>query len=270
MIKELACIILSAIVLTGCSAGISEKETDISTSASQELTTQSSVESESEETISESEETVDEDWQVKAIYDNSDVWELSDTLQLGEASEKDTLEYCQYAVTDLDNDGYLEVVKYGSAGRDLNSYLRIYEVAEDGSIGEMDDSVLKGFDDGIPDFSLDEGPIGFYEDENGNRVYLVHDFISYGLEGQVNIYSLMTIRDNKVELDRVCRNELSKTESEETYTYQDGEGNEITEEEYEQIFAEFELKATDSFEFGWFTDITMDEIKGSAEKVSKK
>ena len=268
MKKELACIILSAIVLTGCSAGVSEQETDISTSASQESTTQSSVESESKETLFESEETVDEDWQVKAIYDNSDVWELSDTLQLGEASEKDTLEYCKYAVTDLDNDGYLEVVKYGIAGRDLNSYLRIYEVAEDGSIGEMDDSVLKGFDDGIPDFFLDEGAIGFYEDENGNRVYLVHDLISYSLEGQVNIYSLMTIRDNKVELDRVCRNELSKTESEETYTYQDGEGNEITEEEYEQILAEFELKAMDSFEFGWFTDITMDEIKGSAEKVS--
>ncbi|MBO7449630.1 MAG: hypothetical protein J6U54_04605, partial [Clostridiales bacterium] len=221
-------------------------------------------------TVSESDETVDGDWQIKAIFDNSEVWELSDTFQLGEASEKDTLQDCKYSVTDLDNDGCLEVIKYGSAGRDLNSYIRIFEVAEAGSIQEMDDSVLNGFDDGIPDFSLDEGPVGFYEDENGDRVYLVHDLISYGLEGQVNIYSFMTVRDNKVELNRVCRKELSRTESEETYTYQDGEGNEITEEEYEQIFAEFESCATDSFEFGWFTNITMDEIKASAEKVSKE
>ena len=71
-------------------------------------------------------EPVDEEyaWQLQTIYDNIDVWRLSD---------EDNVEpdwYCVYAITDFDQDGLLEVCKRAEYNNGPVTQLWIYELLQ--------------------------------------------------------------------------------------------------------------------------------------------
>ena len=57
----------------------------------------------------------DIDLQLNVIYENADIWQVSDE-QVGDFCESRDFKNYGYAISDLDEDGYLEVIKSGWAG----------------------------------------------------------------------------------------------------------------------------------------------------------
>ena len=198
---------------------------------------------------------VDDDyaWQLQVIFDNASVWE---------ASEEDRIDsdwYCLYAITDLDNDGLLEVCKRAVFGNGPQTRLWMYEVTDDRSIVRLESEVDEGIDyvsSNYPDFENHE-TIEFYQDEAGIH-YLVHDCKSYGLTSVYNNYEVMALINNRITINDVCF--LHSENADAVITYFDGDGNEISEEEYNQLFEEYEGLATGDVFFDWFYEPSMDNL----------
>ena len=137
--------------------------------------------------------------------------------------------YNTYAVTDFDDDGYLEICVCKTYNNGPSSIISIYEVTEKG--------IMTGFDTGLmddyPDLVIDHytEPIGFVCDDEGNCIYHVCNIVDNGIEGAEHRYGAMYFENNTMHFD------------------------EITEEEYNDNEEEVTL--------GWFTDITSENISDS-------
>lgn len=206
-------------------------------------------------------EPVDEEyaWQLQTIYDNIDVWRLSD---------EDNVEpdwYCVYAITDFDQDGLLEVCKRAEYNNGPVTQLWIYEVTSDGSIVELEsdleDPSVDYRSSNYPDFSIGL-PVSYYQDGGVYR-YLVHDCHSYGITCVYNDYGYLSIQDNRIVFDVVCT-ELAE-DAGTVMTYYDADGNEISEAEYEALYNEYNSNADGNAWIRWFFDseIDMDHITDS-------
>ncbi|MCR4695883.1 MAG: hypothetical protein K5654_01075, partial [Lachnospiraceae bacterium] len=71
--------------------------------------------------------------ELEVFYANQDVWN-SNEIDMGEGYDKVVLDEWYYAITDLDKDEHLEIIKSGYAGEDKTSYSVIYELQGDGSV----------------------------------------------------------------------------------------------------------------------------------------
>ena len=211
-------------------------------------------------------EPVDEEyaWQLQTIYDNIDVWRLSD---------EDNVEpdwYCVYAITDFDQDGLLEVCKRAEYNNGPVTQLWIYEVTADGSIVELEsdleDPSVDYRSSNYPDFSIGL-PVSYYQDGGVYR-YLVHDCHSYGITCVYNDYGYLSIQDNRIVFDVVCT-ELAE-DAGTVMTYYDADGNEISEAEYEALYNEYNSNADGNAWIRWFFDseIDMDHITDSYSSFS--
>ena len=137
--------------------------------------------------------------------------------------------YNTYAVTDFDDDGYLEICVCKTYNNGPSSIISIYEVTEKGIMTEFDTGLM----DDYPDLVIDHytEPIGFVRDDEGNCIYHVCNIVDNGIEGAEHRYGAMYFENNTMRFD------------------------EITEEEYNDNEEEVTL--------GWFTDITSENISDS-------
>lgn len=197
--------------------------------------------------------------QLQTIYDNVDVWRLSDEDNVG----PDWL--CFYAIADLDRDGYLEVLKRTLYNNGPNTQLWIYEVTEDGGITALESDLEDPDSDyrttHYPEFSIDR-PTAYYE-EGGVYRYLLCDCISYGVACVYDHYGYLSIQDDRIYYDFVCT-ELAE-DAGSLVTYYDGESNMISEAEYEALHDEYISSADGEVMIEWFLDseIDMDHIAES-------
>lgn len=242
------------LILTGCSSHTDES----SVLASSEYTSTSY----SDDAIS-SESAISYDideayiWQLNLICDNSDIWELSDEDRI------DPDWYCFYAITDFDQDGYLEVCKRAVYSNGPNTRMWLYEVTDDMSIVRLESEIDEDIDytsSNYPDFESD-GSLEYYQDDNGIYYYLVYDCKSYGLTSVYNKYSYMALIDNRIVIRDVCY--LHSENADEIITYYDSYGNEISEEEYISIYEAYIASATNNTSLGWFANVTNENITDS-------
>lgn len=156
--------------------------------------------------------------------------------------------YAFYAVTDLDGDLLLEIVvsEYDGGSGDFSRFW-IYEVNEEGGIELIGD-------DPDPDFfmadlfEMDE--IDYYLDENGVRWNLASDSTLNGSYGSVVEYQRISISDGLV-IETICRKEHC-TYQEDYYIFYDGDGNEISEDEFEELYETYYLYAGEGTDpLGW-------------------
>ena len=181
--------ILTGVVtgLTGCGS----KEATVMESS----VTESSV-SESAETDSTVPENLvmDASGQLQILEQEADKWQVS-SERTGDFTEVTDFTEYGYAVTDLDGDGMLEIIKSGWAGNGHYSINTIFEVTEQGSIEKIDFSELTKMKSEPDLYALGIKAII----DNDKVVYVVSDLEKLGLESQ-RTYYVIDLKDDKVHL----------------------------------------------------------------------
>lgn len=134
------------------------------------------------------------------MFGESSVWMLS----VEDAMDDDW--YFDYAVTDLDGDGFLEICKCMTYNNGPVTRLKLYEVTENGRMTEIDTGLL----DDYPDLCVDHysDPIYVSRDDNGKPLYHVCNFVSSGIEGTEHHYGLMYIEDGALHFDEIPEEDM--------------------------------------------------------------
>ncbi|MBO4702589.1 MAG: hypothetical protein J5625_08030 [Lachnospiraceae bacterium] len=170
-----------------------------------------------------------------------------------------------YFVTDLDWDGYPEILKSGFYKGEKQTHTYIYEYTPGDAPQMMDCEVLYNHDliNPVPSFygsifstySVDtDGPWSVYKYEvSGNEDYSSEDIF-------LQEY-LMCIKNNTVSLEKICAQSIA----EETLYY-DAEGKEISKEEYNDIM--HDNWSDNKVFFEGFTDITLGNMIESMKKFT--
>ena len=253
-------ILLCSSILTGCADTIESTALSENTTTSIEETSETTTEATTSETTETSETTTypTEDVpdevleQIQIIYDNYDVWKLQTETDT-DLSEADGLSSPLYAVTDLDNDGMLEIMKTGFAGSGVYSRNIFYEVTEDGELELLNEEF--GGDLGGPDL-WNHDAYSYYTDEDGTRWYLTQDYCQSGVSYWQFEYSCLSVADGYTYVP-YCYEEFSATYDEESdscieeFNFYDGDRNEITEDEFDQIMAEYADIVEGESAIGW-------------------
>ena len=164
--------------------------------------------------------------QIKIIYDNADVWEITDDDIV---YMDDTVSY-GYTVVDLDKDGFIEVIKSVCQGKNQACTNTIYEVASGNELVEFDMSAFRSS--------------SFEPNLMVNHTHIIDD-TKYMVQGsEINsigftndYYYIMSLENNSIELT-----------------------------ELKDYNANVEYENTDIVKFCWFDEITEDNIKDSYDK----
>jgi hypothetical protein len=253
---------LSVLTLVGCGSATDVPDTDAasvdlpgqSASASETSGTETSdaetlgTETSGTETSDiETSDTTNYDSQLQLIADNAAVW-MGDTELIAEPFF--------YAVTDLDQNGRLEIIQSSCQGTGLYTYTSLWEVDANGTeLVPCQLSVAEG--ESQPDIIAD--PDMVYFDEAGDCYYYIfHDDIRDGAAEHYLSRVALSLQDGVVTTTLLCQMHSVYTSSEDvTTTYTDADGNAIDEDAYnmaaENTFAGLtEMEAT----IGW-TDYTV-------------
>ena len=201
--------------------------------------------------------------QVNIIFNSSDLWELSDEV-VGDFCEKDDCKGFGYAITDLDEDGFIEVIKSLYSGNGHFSRNIIYEVTEDGNIIQWDSELEECYSE--PDL-LSMNELIVCDISSDKFIYYVDDFESWGVSGEANRYGLLEVSSNTVKYNEEYREELAYFPEDNKASYYRGD-IELTVEQYNELVEE-RNKCSNRKKLKWFTEISYENIMESYE-VSKK
>lgn len=189
----------------------------------------------------EADDEVDYSAQIQIIADNADVW-------------KNTSEYemYSYTVTDLDGNGRLELIASYMAGTGMYTFSDYYEVNEalDG-ISLCTYDVMEG--DSQPDIMLDEAT-RYSDASTGTNYYIIDDVLRNGMSESYVLKDVVVLKDGVVTVDNlgVCAN-IGDEDGNVVSTYQDANGNEITEEEYGELENIYKEYKKETVKFNWVT-----------------
>lgn len=162
--------------------------------------------------------------QIQLFAENKDLW-MTD-LEYAD-------EVYQCALTDLDENGRLELIAANMGGTGIATYSRFFEVNEafDG-ITECTNNFIEG--DSQPD--IIEDSVDRYLDENGMYHYIFTDLTRNGAAEHYYSVHDLTLQQGTVSDSVLARHsEIYSDASTVTNTYEDASGNEITEEAYNSI-----------------------------------
>lgn len=152
-------------------------------------------------------------------------------------SEIDWLSYetgTQYAVTDLNDNGLLELVVSSIQGTGLFTTSYYYEVNEDGTgVTEWETNEADSFSE--PDIGVYDAAV--YVDDSGIRHYIFEDYIRSGWMGNWSGLYGVVYGNGQIEYTLLASRDAVYQESTQNYdtTYTDADGNAITEEAYNAI-----------------------------------
>lgn len=196
--------------------------------------------SEYEEVVGISEEEVNR--QLQLLYDNSSVW-----------GKTDSSDY-EYAISDLDRDGYFEII----TASDDSSELYIYEVSENDLIIEWDISELQ------------QGP--YKPDLLGRGVFLhtqdgaeyVYVATNHNTFFDITRSGFLTVKDNSIGYSVFLTMDWNSNEETKYYFGDD----EISVEEYEEKYNYYYKEASTYIKLGRFKDIKLEYLRNSYESFA--
>ena len=139
-----------------------------------------------------------------------------------------------YAVTDLDQNGRLEVIAASVQGTGLFTYINIYEVSEDGTeLIKVQQDRPEGTS--APDIIVPTVPV-YYDKDVNRRYYIFEDYIRNGYAESYYAMSAVYLENDIWEEHCMASGSVIYTDEEHfTAVYNDVEGPEITEEQYRNI-----------------------------------
>ena len=192
--------------------------------------------------------------QIYILLDNKDIWELSDET-IGDFCEKDDCNGYGYAIADLDEDGYLEIIKSVYAGNGHFSFNSVYETTDDGSVIMWDNTQLNNCYSEPDLLSMEE--LAVCSNDSDKIKYFTDDFESWGVYGYSNRYGILEISDNSINYVEECREEITSNEDDNSCYYD--EDAEISEEQFNEIMAPRNENVS-AKALLWFTEITYENI----------
>ena len=232
--KLAGCIFACAGLLISCG----QKNNDSGTSAKEETGKVTTTEAESvKDTVLPTEKATQEalqttapndaEGQLKVIADNKEMWLTNEKYST-----------YSYAVTDLNQDGRLEIVESVCEGTGIYTYTNIYEVSGDDSSLIQYESLLDEFTSQA-DLITEKATV-YYDKENNIYHYIFEDLAKNGAaEYYENIRDWSLQNGQIIEKFLAYRDTLYNAEGNAAITCeeQDADGNrkEITEEEYNAI-----------------------------------
>ncbi|MBP5528684.1 MAG: hypothetical protein J6X80_01415 [Lachnospiraceae bacterium] len=221
---------------------------------------------------------------VMVLFDNADMWKITDEAESDIVNMDDTdssddeenseteekfkeVSECHYAVTDLDMDGFSEVIVSGYSADNKEYFMDIYEATAEGSVEKIKTNNLsnKEYAPTTPAlYKTEESPC--FVSETGYQD--VYDCLIYGEEKRgENVtytqYYLMSVQVNTVVLQKVCAKELTEGEDGVNGIYFDADGNEITSVDYAGLLKGVRNEADLNVLFTWFDEITIENMADS-------
>ncbi len=196
--------------------------------------------SEYEEAVGIGEEVVNR--QLQLLYDNSSVW-----------GKTDSSDY-EYAISDLDRDGYLEII----TASDDSSELYIYEVSENDLIIEWDISELQ---QGPYKPDLLRSGVLLHTQDGAEYVYVATNHNTFF---DITRSGFLAVKDNSIRYSVFLT--MDRNSNEETkYYFGD---DEISVEEYEEKYNYYYKEASTYIKLGRFKDIKLEYLRNSYESFA--
>ncbi len=238
--KITALLMASAMIISvaACSEDDSSDETTAAAGETAEETTEAletEAPSDTELTTSEAEESTEDiprvpeievsdetNAQLQIMADNYDKWH----------SDNEYEDY-YYAVTDMDDDGNYELIAASTQGSGMYTYARIFEVdPASGELNELETNVREGYD--FPDMIADSVETVTVD---GITYYVGYNTASSGMNETSLAMTYMSIQDNVFMCEDICSSYESYDEDmNQNAVYYDGDGNEISVDEYNELF----------------------------------
>jgi hypothetical protein len=252
--KAFTLLLICSLVLSGCYRQEMTEETTSLSETSVEIT---------EETTTACKIPEEYEWQLAVILDNSDLWYPPDP------DVYDCLWPSMFAVTDLDEDGYLELFKCREYDNAPLTSIWIYEVTEEGEMVELVSSLEEPgseyYSSDYPDVPLTnfDIPVNAYYDDDGTLLLQVSNMEFTERWNGLHRYGTMYIQDNTYYFEEEFSygNYIENDRS--TVRYYDRDGAEITASDYLDLSTEYESRAEKEVNFGWFISVTAENIKTS-------
>ena len=162
---------------------------------------------------------------------------LEDNRSLWTFDQEDYSPDWYYAFTDLDHNGLLEVLAASTQGSGMFTYAHFYEVLPDGSgiknLYHADEEV-EGPDD-WPEVVMESIPC-YYDSSSDCYYYVCTNTTRDGAAHSTSQTAALSLKDGVAEWEYLACMDIRMTDSgEEKTSYEDAEGNSITEEDYNSV-----------------------------------
>lgn len=201
--------------------------------------------------------------QLDILLEKKDVWKLKESYSGDFCEAVDLVNSSGFVVTDLDEDGYLEIIKSGYLGSGHYSVNFIYELTDDGNLIEWDISELEKYDSQPDLYFLDN--ISKIVDDMGNNYYIVEDLIKDGASLSINRYFSMNIESNRIKLEM-----LGYIENKEGNVRYYLKKNEVSEQTWMEWKNSIMRSRDISFELLWFNEISKENLQKSFDAIIVK
>lgn len=160
--------------------------------------------------------------QLSLIKDNVSMWKDSDGY-----------ERFQYAVTDLDHNGRLEIIAASCQGTGLYTYSNYYEVNETmDALNKVTTNYEEG--DSEPDIIVDRAKV-YYDASNNEYHYIFTDLCKNGAAEYYESVNDVVLKEGKLTRSVLATKATIYENEKATITCKDSNENSITEEEYENV-----------------------------------
>lgn len=175
----------------------------------------------------------------------------------------------QFAIQDLDKDGRLELIVWTTGGTGFYSDNFFYQMSEDGLSMTEIAQAEKQPNNLVWDLGVEGDDMKVYADTSGRRYYMVTDITRNGAWGSYMEDGCFYLENGKiydVSIRGYSTNYLEESDTWEE-TYLDANGNEISEEQWEQLLADFAGDKTEVDESLKWSEMTYSEAVVSSDEA---
>jgi len=194
--------------------------------------------------------------QLKIIASNIDLWAKP---------EEYANDVYNYAITDLDSNGRLEIIASNSGGTGIYTYSTFYEINEEYNGLTICDYITQE-GDSQADIAVDSVP-GFYDSQKGIIYYIFDDLLKNGAAEYYENKRALYLADGQVKEIPLAYKLTIYTDTIPKTTYMDQSQKEISEEKYNTIADHvFTGMVKKKINFGWCEFFSPAELTGMSEK----
>lgn len=243
-------ILIVLVIIVGAFISINNKTNVISSNVSGD--TKNSGEKEQTETIN-------VEKQIDVIMNNIDTWNLS--------TDEDIYAPYGYAITDLDQNGRLEIIASSCQGTGIYTYSNYYEVNESlNGLNKIERNVEEGSSEAdimIPTVKV------FINKATNEYHYIFDDLVKVGAAEYYENKQDIVLKNGKIYEKAIAYRNTVYTDSNPNVTLKDANNKEITAEDYalieNKLFSNLELKFA-NIEWVSTTDVDFSSVSGDELK----
>ena len=197
--------------------------------------------------------------QIDVIMNNIDTWNLS--------TDEDIYAPYGYAITDLDQNGRLEIIASSCQGTGIYTYSNYYEVNE--SLNGLN-KIERNVEEGSSEADIMIPTVKVFIDKASNEYhYIFDDLVKVGAAEYYENKQDIVLKNGRLYEKTIAYRNTVYTDSNPNVTLKDANNNEITAEDYEiienKLFSNLELKFA-NIEWVSTTDVDFSSVSGDELK----